>query len=119
MKVIRYVTLFETVEEEGVRYDITTKDNATLPIILNPYKIAAIEPYFTKDGRQYKNVSVISYDTGEKFKVVGNYDDLNGRLYKRNTNPIGFRYGQQRQEEIENGTKVKSKIKRGTETSSD
>lgn len=91
MRVLRYVNLYETFyTEEGQPYEVLTKENATLPIILNPYKIATIEPYYTVAGRQYKNVSIITYDNGDKFKVVGNYIELNTRSTSNNRPKIGY-----------------------------
>jgi hypothetical protein len=111
MKVMRYVNLYETVQDGDEVYEIPYKMNITLPIILNPYKITTIEPFYSKIGREYKNVSIISYETGEKFKVVGNYVTIDDSMHKVETSPIGFNNGKQIKEEIEDRTKIKSTVK--------
>ena len=111
---MRYVDLYTTVEQDGQMHEVVTKANITLPLLISPYKVSTIEPYFTPTGKQYKNVSIISYETGEKFKVVGNYQKLYDRLFIVKTNPIGFNNGKQVKKKIEDGTKIKSSIKRGT-----
>lgn len=91
MNLVRYVNIYETVyDEEDQPYEEVTKENITLPIILKPYKITSIEPYYTRKGKPYKNVSIITYDSGEKFKVVGNYKNINQHTNSNNNPHIGF-----------------------------
>lgn len=118
MKLMRYVNLYKTIEQDGELYEVMTKTNVNIPIIVNPYKISSIEPFFTQEGKPYKNVSIISYETGEKFRVVGNYTTLNDTLFKVSTNPIGFNNGKQTKEKIEDRTQIKSTVKRRAKTSS-
>lgn len=85
MRVIKYLNVYkQTVNEEGDVIEELVVKNATIPTILNPRRITYYEPYYTDSGKLYKNVSIITYDNGEKFKVVGNYKNFN------KSNKIGF-----------------------------
>lgn len=117
MEIIRFVDLVDTVQDEqGEYYEKLIQQNYTLPAIIDDTKIDSIYPFFTPKGGVFKNVSVIQYQ-GEVLKVLGNYKDLNNRRFKPNTT-IGFKNGQQKQETVENRTKTKSTVKRGTKGSS-
>jgi hypothetical protein len=93
MLAIRYINIYRTeMDEEGNYYDKLHKSNLMLPIILEPYKISTIEPYYTSNGKAYKNVSVVSYDNGDKFRIVGNYKEIFKKIKSNEiNNTIGFK----------------------------
>ena len=77
MTVIRYADIYDTTQlEDGTIVETPIRSDFTMPIILNPYKIDTIEPYVTTNCKIFKNVSIITYDSGKQFKVVGNYIKL-------------------------------------------
>ena len=83
MKIIKYLDLYKQyVNEEGEVYESLVLQNFTLPSIIKKERISYIEPYYTEKGRLYKNVSILTYDNGEKFKVVGNYNEFNKIIKK-------------------------------------
>tara|TARA_R110000851_G_scaffold296262_2_gene451344 strand:+ start:5558 stop:5818 length:261 start_codon:yes stop_codon:yes gene_type:complete len=86
MKIIKYLDVYkQKLNNEGEVYDALILQNFTLPSVIERHRIIYIEPYYTESGRLYKNVSILTYDNGEKFKVVGNYKDFNKPIKK-----IGF-----------------------------
>ena len=88
MKIVKYIDVYTTEEdEEGEAYDKIHKLNIGIPEHINEKKITNISPYFTQDGRLFKNVSIVMYD-GNMLKVVGNYNDLNDRMENK-TKPVG------------------------------
>jgi hypothetical protein len=112
MKIIKYIDILGTAyDDEGNEFDIVSKKNVGIPEYIKDASISSISPYFTRDGRLYKNVSLITYE-GQQLRVVGNYNDLNNRLLNLAKPVVGF-YGKtkQREERIEDGTKVTRKIK--------
>lgn len=85
MKVIRYGDIFDTIyNEDGTAEDVLIRSNFTAPIILNSSRIETIEPYMGVNCRPFKNVSIITYETGRQFKVVGNYNELKERIDNNN-----------------------------------
>ena len=119
MKIIKYIDIVATEwDENGQPYDVVHAKNIGVPEYINNNGITGIAPYFTKSGKLFKNVSLITYE-GQQMKVVGNYNDLNDRLHNL-TKPVAGYYGKakQREKTIEDRTKITSKTKRGTKTSS-
>ncbi len=91
MKVIRYGDVYNTIEnEDGEMEEVLIRGDYTMPIILNPYKIESIEPYISINCKQFKNVSIITYDSGKQFKVVGNYKALNEYKSSNQRTVIGY-----------------------------
>lgn len=90
MRIIRYLDVYkqELDEETGEVYNELILQNFTCPIELNPMRISYVEPFYSDKGKLFKNVSVITYDTGEKMKVVGNYKVIVNN--KNKSNKIGF-----------------------------
>ena len=92
MKVIKFVDIVATAfDEEGEPYDIIHAKDVCIPSHINELRISEINPYFTKTGRLFKNVSLITYE-GLQMKVLGNYNDLNSRLEDK-PQPINGYYG--------------------------
>jgi len=119
MKIIKYIDIIATeYNDEGEPYDVVHCRNIGIPEYIDRNGISSISPYFTKEGKLYKNVSLVVYE-GQQMKVVGNYNDIYNRLHNL-TNPIEGYYGKtkQREKTIEDRAEVTSKTKRGTEDSS-
>lgn len=77
MKVIRFGDIYDSIEnDDGTIEEFIIRSNHTMPIILNPHRIETIEPFMSLNCKLFKNVSVITYDSGKQFKVVGNYKEL-------------------------------------------
>lgn len=79
MILIRYVDIIDTVPVEGGYIEQVVKNNATIPIIVDSDRIGPIQPFFSKTGKLYKNVSYLNYD-GDTYKVVGNYKELDKKV---------------------------------------
>lgn len=74
MKIIRFIDLVEPAQdEEGNMYEEVHMSNFTLPTIIDAHKIDTVCPLFTKEGKLFKNVSVIKYEN-EMMKVLGSPD---------------------------------------------
>jgi len=117
MKIIRFIDITESVEDEdGNIYEKEKLSNFMLPTIIDPYRIEYIYPLFTADGRLYKNVSVIKYEQ-DMLKVLGNPDYLWDLKNNKREPFIGF-HGKQTKTYIEDRTQIKSEPQRGTEGSS-
>tara|TARA_R110000823_G_scaffold136060_3_gene265431 strand:- start:69 stop:428 length:360 start_codon:yes stop_codon:yes gene_type:complete len=118
MKVIKFVDILEpTLNEDGEMVNTLIRSDFMLPTILDAHKVDSICPLFTREGRMYKNVSVIKYQD-EMFKVLGSIDYINDLRKNNTTKFVGFHGGQQKQKTIEDRTEVKSKPKRRTKRSS-
>ena len=95
MKIIKYVDIIATeYTEEGEPYDIVYAKNIGIPEHINDAGVSAISPYFTKKGRLFKNVSLMTYE-GQQIKVAGNYNELNNILQNK-TKPILGYYGKRK-----------------------
>jgi hypothetical protein len=78
MKIIRFIDVVNSyTDEEGNLVEDLAYSNFTLPTILEAKRVESVCPLFTKDGKLYKNVSVIKYDS-EMMKVLGNPDYIWG-----------------------------------------
>jgi len=110
MKIIRFIDVVETLQdEEGNIIETVKMSNFTLPMIIEPHRVESVCALFTAEGKLYKNVSVIKYDS-EMMKVLGNPEyiwDLKNNIRE----PFKGFYGKQRQETVEERTEVKSKSK--------
>jgi hypothetical protein len=89
---INYNDIYEEylTEENEVNYRVVVK-NATTPINLNLDNIVTIEPLMTKQGKLYKNVSLIKDRYDKIYKVVGNYRKIINAVdtqYNKNNNRI-------------------------------
>lgn len=116
MVLIRYVDIIDTIPVEGGYVEKVTVSNATIPIIVDSDKVGPIQPFFSKRGKLYKNVSYLSYE-GDIYKVVGNYKELNKKVKENESHTrikiTGYKDydSEQREASIENRAKTKSKIK--------
>jgi len=115
MILIRYVDILETVPVEGGYMEKVSVNNATIPIIIETDLVGPIQPYFSKTGKLYKNVSYLTYN-GDVYKVVGNYKELDKKIKEDSTNNrikvTGYYDPEQREKKIEDRAKAKSKVKR-------
>ena len=94
MKVIRYGDIFGTdINENGEVEEVLIRSNFTAPISINPHRIETIEPYMGLNCKIFKNVSIITYDSGKQFKVVGNYAKLEDYLFEEEDRIIIKGYG--------------------------
>jgi hypothetical protein len=92
MKIIRFVDIVDTYQDaEGNVIEELKYSNFTLPTILEPSKVTSVCPLFSIDGKLFKNVSVIRYDS-EMMKVLGNSDYIWG-LKNKNKEPFKGFYG--------------------------
>ena len=92
MKIIRFIDIVESsVDEEGNIIEYTKMSNFTLPTIIEASRVESVCPLFTKEGKLFKNVSVIKYDS-EMIKVLGNPDYI-WNLKLNNKAPFRGFYG--------------------------
>jgi len=79
MIIIRFIDLYTTfTNDKGEEYEKLSVRNFTLPTIIDESRIVGINPFFSKKGKLFKNVSMIRYDN-EIIKVIGNYKELEKR----------------------------------------
>ena len=76
MILIKYIDIYSTFHDEnGEPYNELVKENATVPVEVNMDDLL-ISPYYTGQGKLFKNVSVVKNRYGDSFRVVGNYKKL-------------------------------------------
>ena len=91
MKVIKCVDLYDNYYgEDGQLYEKLIQSNFTVPCIIEESDIISITPYFGRNGKLFKNVSILENRYGSKYKVVGNYDKLNEQMNNPKRNKIGY-----------------------------
>ena len=89
MIIMTYTDLYDSfIDEEGIQYDVIVKKHVNIPIHINENDIKSISPSISKDGKLFKNVSIITDNFDTKYKVVGNYKDIYNKINGRNE--IGF-----------------------------
>jgi len=93
MKIVKYIDVVTTeVDDDGQPIDVVHARDIGVPEHIDKAKITNVGPYFTKNGRLFKNVSIIIYE-GMAMKVVGNYDDIQAAIENKPKTITGFKYG--------------------------
>lgn len=116
MNIIRYVDIFGIgTNENGEHIEKVVRKDVTLPVVIDPERVSTIQPFFSKEGRIFKNVSVIYYD-GDMYKVVGNYKELDKKR-QGESNRIQIAGFKKYTKGFEEKLQFESTIKRGTKGS--
>jgi hypothetical protein len=92
MILIKYLDIYDSYyDEEGNRNDVLLEQNHTVPFYINKHEILNVSPYFGRNGKLFKNVSIINDRYGASYKVVGNYKTIiNEKENKLATGTIGY-----------------------------
>lgn len=91
MTIIKYVDIYDTFySDEGELTQELVRSNFMLPTIVDPNDIVNFSPYFSVEGKLFKNVSVLEDRYGKTYKVVGNYKTLNQMMDNPIRKPIGY-----------------------------